>query len=889
MMFMSVCIHDLFEAVVRQVPLSIATIVEDKQLTYQQLNYAANQLAHHLQNHSVTHGSLVGICLERSLELAIGLLGIIKIGGISVPLDPELPRERLVLILKESKIEILLVQQRFLNFFSEYIFNYQISIICLDKDWPIIKQKSKISPSCELTNEDIAFILFTSGSTGKPKGVMIPHRAVTRNLHKEKSIRQHLTLNPERSLFKSSISFVGLIGELIRPLLVGNTVIFAKQINLLDNAYLIKLIIQQKITTISFISTGLQIFLNEPTAKSCNHLKTVFCSGEILSLECQERFFNTLPTTELYYIYGLTETCGTVTSWHCQRGKHGKKLPIGRAVDNVQVHILDNDMSPVPIGDIGELYIDSVGLACGYLNHPKLTNEKFISNPFSDDPDSLLYKTGDLARYLPDSNIEYLGRLDHQVKIRGFRIELGEIETTLSQHPSIQKSAVIAHEESPNDKRLVAYFMFNTNKEQIINNSELRAFLREKLPSYMIPSVFIQLEVMPTTPNGKIDRHALSTVDYLKPKLEEIFVSSSGNKLEQQLTEIWKKTLKKKYIEIYDNFFDLGGHSLLAVTLMNEVEKKIGKTIPLATFSQAATIKEMANILHCPKCQIPQSPLVLLQPNGFKKPFFYITPAGITALDCNILVRYLTPDRPFYALQENGLEGGKLIPHNSVEEIASYYIREIRTVQPHGPYFLGGACFGNIIAFEIARQLYKQGAEIALLAMIDGFWPDHIAERPQSKSIYLIKYITRHLTVLSKFSLQEKWNYIIQLIKRIFLKILYKISTSKIRESSLIFRAFYYQDSGRQLSANYIPQVYLGQVSIIKTNIKHDWLSPEPDEDKQKLLSVWSKFATKGAKIYDFYGHHSLMFKEPYVQDLANKLQICLNEAQMNISKGNIT
>ncbi|NES72346.1 MAG: non-ribosomal peptide synthetase, partial [Okeania sp. SIO2D1] len=353
-------------------------------------------------------------------------------------------------------------------------------------------------------------------------------------------------------------------------------------------------------------------------------------------------------------------------------------------------------------------------------------------------------------------------------------------------------------------------------------------------------------------------------------------VVAPRDELELKLTRIWENVLGKKLISITDNFFHLGGYSLLAVRLLAQIEKAFGETLTLANLFQAPTIEKLAGILRQSGWSAPQSSLMLLQPNGSKPPFFYITPAGVTALQCSSLVCHLKPNRPFYALQERGLEG-ELIHHSSIEEIADRYIQEIRTIQPSGPYFLGGSCFGNIVAFEMAQQLYKQGEKVARLVLIDAFRPYHLSERPKSKFIFLITYLTRHLTILSQLDTKEKGTYLIELVRRIILKTSYKISPSHLRYSSLLFRSFYYQDLGRQLRINYVPQAYPGRVSIIKADVKHNWLALPPEKDKEKLLSAWEKFAAEGVEIYDFSGHHHFMFTEPYVQDLAQKLQACLD------------
>ncbi|MFP5274550.1 non-ribosomal peptide synthetase [Coleofasciculus sp.] len=597
-------------------------------------------------------------------------------------------------------------------------------------------------------------------------------------------------------------------------------------------------------------------------------------------------------------VYGMTE-CGPIA---CSRegfsltttSNSDRFVEIGKPSRGHSIRIVDQQGSIIEEGQIGRIQVTGPSMTSGYYKAPELTRQLFTEDGW--------INTGDLG-FLQDGKLTVTGREKETIIINARNFSCHEIELVVEEvegvEPAYTVACAIRQQDSDTDELAIFFHTLITEPSQFAQlTKQIRGKVTQTLginPTYIIP---IDKATIPRTSTGKIQRLQLKQsleagefdaiikrVDtLLKQESEKTWVAPR-DELELQLTQIWEKVLGKKSISINDNFFDLGGHSLIAVRLFDQIEKTFSQTLPLATLFQAATIEELANILRQSGCSIPQSSLILLQPHGSKPPFFYVTPAGVTALDCSSLVRHLTPDRPFYALQESGLEG-ELIHHTSIEEIATHYIQQIRTVQPSGPYFLGGACFGNVVAFEMAQQLYKQGEQIALLVIIDGFWPDHVAERPQSKLIYLVRYVTRHLTILSLLPPQEKWNYIIRLIQRSILKVYYKINPSRLGNSSLIDRAFYYQDLGRQLRIQYVPQVYPGRVSLIKANKKHNWLSLDPDKDKEKFLSVWNKFATEGAELYDFPGHHSFMFKEPYVQDLAEKLQICLDKAQTENSKG---
>ncbi len=443
------CIHQLFEKQVEQTPDAIAVVFEEQSLTYSELNCRANQLAHYLQSFGVGPEVVVGISVERSLEMIVGLLGILKAGGAYLPLDPDYPNERLQFMLEDSQVSLLLTQQHLLASFPQSSETATPKIICLDSDYQIISQAKNVNPESSVTTSNLAYVIYTSGSTGKPKGVMNNHVAISNKLL---WVQDTYPLTTEDCILqKTPFSFDVSVWELFCPLLNGARLVFAKPNGHKDASYLVNLIQEQQVTTLHFVSSMLQLFLTEKDVEKCNSLKRVICSGEALSLELQERFFARL-VCELHNLYGPTEAAIHVTFWQCQSDSNLKTVPIGRPIANIQIYILDSHLQPVPIGVIGELHIGGVGLARGYLNKPELTAEKFIPNPFASlDPPltpldkggeqpSKLYKTGDLARYLPDGKIEYLGRIDNQVKVRGFRLELGEIEAVLSQHPLVQEA-----------------------------------------------------------------------------------------------------------------------------------------------------------------------------------------------------------------------------------------------------------------------------------------------------------------------------------------------------------------------------------------------------------------------------------------------------------------
>ncbi|WP_445243564.1 MULTISPECIES: amino acid adenylation domain-containing protein [unclassified Microcoleus] len=579
------CIHQLFEAQVERTPDAIAVVFEDQKLTYRELNERANQLAHYLQKLGVKPEVLVGICVERSLEMAIGILGILKAGGAYVPLDPGYPPERLAFMLKDAQTPVLLTQKHLV----EKLPFAGTSAICLDADWQAIARQSEENLTVAVTAENLAYVIYTSGSTGKPKGAANTHRGICNRLLWMQDAYE-LTAS-DRVLQKTPFSFDVSVWELFWPLLTGARLIIARPEGHREGFYLVELIARQQITTLHFVPSMLQLFLEEPGLDSCHCLKRVITSGEALSFELQERFFNRL-NAELHNLYGPTEAAVDVSFWACTRQRYPGIVPIGRPIANTQLYILDRYLQPLPIGVPGELHIGGAGLARGYLNRPELTAEKFIPNPFSNSPDARLYKTGDRARYLPDGNIEYLGRIDSQVKIRGYRIELGEIEETLRQHSAVRDAVAIARDDGSGNKRLVAYVVLNQNQLPSISN--LRGYLQEKLPEYMVPAAFVMLESLPLTPNGKVDGKALPAPDRDRPELEEAFAAPS-TAIEKILAEIWAQVLGLEQVGIDDNFFELGGDSILSIQVISKANQAGLRLTPKQLF-QHQTIAQLATV-----------------------------------------------------------------------------------------------------------------------------------------------------------------------------------------------------------------------------------------------------------------------------------------------------
>jgi amino acid adenylation domain-containing protein len=583
----SPCLHQLFEAQVARTPDAIAVVFDTRQLTYRELNCSANRLAHYLRTLGVGPEVRVGICMERSLELVIGLLGILKTGGAYVPLEPAYPQERLAFMLEDAQVPVLLTQERLLAGLPDH----HAQTLCLDTDWEMLAPQNEENPSSGVVAENVAYVIYTSGSTGRPKGAMNSHRSICNRLLWMQDAYQ--LSEADRVLQKTPCSFDVSVWEFFWPLMTGACLVVAPPEAHKDSAYLVKLIASQQITTLHFVPSMLQVFLEEQGLATCSCLRHVMCSGEALPFALQELFFVRLDAA-LHNLYGPTEAAIDVTFWACKPGSHQPRVPIGRPIANTHIPILDAHLQPVPIGVPGELHIGGIGLARGYLNRPELSAEKFIPDPFSSTPGARLYKTGDLARYLPGGTIEYLGRIDHQVKIRGFRIEIGEIEAVLGQHPALREVVILAREDGSGGQRLAAYFV--PAQKPAPTFRELYSFLKRKLPNYMLPSTFVMLDALPLTPNGKVDRRALLASEQTQLDLDTAFVAPRTPR-ETMLAEVWCQVLGRQQVGIHDNFFELGGHSLQAIQLVAKISTAMHLDISIRSLFLHPTIAALAAAL----------------------------------------------------------------------------------------------------------------------------------------------------------------------------------------------------------------------------------------------------------------------------------------------------
>jgi amino acid adenylation domain-containing protein len=829
------CIHQLFEAQVERTPDATAVVFEGERLTYRELNARANQLAHYLRRLGVGPDVLVGICMERSLEMVVAILGILKAGGAYLPLDPDNPKGRLQSILADAGSPIVITLKRL----AGWLPGGKFRVLCLDSGWPTFAQEDHKNLMARSNPEHCAYVIFTSGSTGKPKGVLIPHRAIVNHML---WMRDAFRPGPgDNILQRTPYSFDASVWEFFLPLVSGATLTIARPGGHIRAAYLVDLIARERVTIIQFVPSILRLFLEADSVEKCSCLRAVFCGGEVLAPDLQSLFFGRL-NCELYNLYGPTECTIDSTFWKCQNEWDRPIVPIGRPIANLKAYLLDRESQLVPIGVVGELHIAGAGLGRGYLNRPKLTRERFISDPFSPSPGACMYKTGDLARFLPTGDIECLGRSDHQVKIHGLRIELGEIEAAIREHPDVRQNVVMAQETSSGEKRLIAYLVLRSGAK--FDKVQLRSYLREMLPDYMVPSAIVTLAGLPLTPNGKVDRRALPPPERLDTRGSGDFVAPR-DAVESQLVRIWEDVLHAHPISVTHDFFELGGHSLLAARLMDRIEQAFGKRLPLAMLFQARTVEQLGAALRDESLSPSWSSLVPIQTGGNRPPFFCIHGIGGNVVGFYDLARALGPDQPVYGLQAQGLDG-KTPPHTRVEEMAAHYIDEIRCVQPEGPYFLGGLSFGGAVAFEMARQLQAEGQQVGLLALFATF-----PGTPTPRLALLLKFL--------RLPLGRKFAYVAWKL-RVGKRVIERLSLPPTLKA---VRAAHRVANGR-----YAMQRYDGRVTLFAPSD----LSLRGAEDPR---AAWKEFASD-VEVQEAPGDHHTMLDEPYVRVLAERLHDCL-------------
>jgi len=849
------CVHELFSQQAVRTPAAIAVEFQGQQLTYRQLEQRAEQLSVRLKSLGVGPDVLVAVYVRRSLDMIVGLLGVLKAGGAYLPLDLTFPAERLAFMLGDAQPKVLVTQTDLLSSLPAHT----STVLCLDASFGA-PQIGPIQPS---KPSNLAYVLYTSGSTGRPKGVQITHQAVVNFLS---SMRRKPGVSPlDVVLALTTISFdiAGL--EIWLPLTAGARVVLVSAEEAMDGSRLADVIHTAGVTLMQATPPTWRLLL-ESGWKGNPTLKAL-CGGEAWTTDLAERL---LPRcASLWNMYGPTET----TIWSAvSEVTRGERISIGRPIANTRLYVVDSNLEPVPVGVPGELLIGGDGVARGYLNRPELTAERFLADPFCGIPGERVYRTGDLVRLLPDGNIEHIRRIDQQVKVRGYRIELGEVETALSRNPAVREAVVIAETEPSGGNRLAAYLVCNS--EMTPTAAELRRDLEKYLPEYMVPSSFLQLTHLPLTPNGKVDRKKLS-LSAGSPMAADSEKVPPRDALESQLIGIWKKVLGRNSIGVRDNFFDLGGHSLSALRLFAEIKKNIGRQLPLATLFQAPTVEQLAAILRETGWTSPWHSLVPIQGGGSKPPFYCVHGGGGNVLLFRGLSRYLGTDQPFYGLQSRSVIGKGIEP-TSVEELAAEYLKEIREFQPQGPYFLGGFCMGGKVAFEMARLLVSQGETVAFLALLDSYNHNGVPPYPGlgDRVSYFFQKSVFHWRNLTQLNYQERIAYFAE-----------KLEGSRTREMerlSLFWRNLFSStgDKGPEVFLEelneragfaYKPRPYPGKVVVFKPRMNFTF-NCEPNMG-------WNDFVTGGLEIVELPAYPGAIFNEPFVRDLAHQLHLRLEQS----------
>ena len=858
-----VCLQELFEAQVKRTPDAVALIVGKCSLTYAELNRRANQLSHRLKGMGVGPDVLVGLCVERSVEMIVAMLGILKAGGAYVPLDPSYPAEWLAFVLEDTQTPVLLTQSKLMPRLPKN----RAQVVALDA--PELSTGMANNPANSARSNNLAYVIYTSGSTGKPKGVAIEHRSPVAFVHWAQEVFTPGEL--AGVLASTSICFDLSVFEIFVTLSSGGKVILA------ENALALPTLpAARQVTLINTVPSAMNELLRMQGVPAS--VRVVNLGGEATPISLVQQIHQLPHVEKVYDLYGPTET--TTYSTVALRSVDGPAT-IGRPIANTQIYLLDLNGQPVPIGVPGEMYIGGDGLARGYLHRPELTASKFVPDPFSSQPGARLYRTGDLAKYLPDGNIEFLGRMDHQVKIRGFRVELGEIEVVLRQHPGVKEVVIMARQDAPGEKRLVAYIVPKTDRTPAI--ADLRAHLKQKLPEHMVPSAFVTLTELPLTLNGKVNRKALPAPDQTRPDLAGTYVAAR-DPLEQQLTQLWQNVFGVEPIGIQDNFFELGGHSLLAVRLFAQIKKLTGKELPLVTLFQAPTIEQLAAILHQEGWETPWASLVPIKPGGSKPPFYCVHGIGGSILEYLDLAKYVEADQPFYGLQAIGLDGKRPMQNLTLEQMATQYVEEIRAFQSHGPYYVGGSSFGGLVAYEMAQQLAAQGEQVALLAFFDANAPGYPQLLPtttawQQKWNWWRDRVQLHWGNLRASSEREKLAYVREKAQRWNKQMRWKRQRLWDQARERVGRVFWpaaikqARVVGYRAATGYTPKPYPGRATLFRATEQPRGIYPD------RTLG-WGGLVQGGLKIYSTPGHHGAIVREPRSRVLAQQLTDALRNAE---------
>ncbi len=868
------CLHWHFEEQVAKTPHAIAVQFVDEYISYQELNDKANQLAHYLQTLGAGPGRIVGISMQRTPDLLVAIWGILKSGASYVPIDPKYPPDRVQYMLDDADVIVLITQESLLTNLPQV----DTQLLCLDKQWDEIVQQPSTPVTVAITPNDPAYVIYTSGSTGKPKGVVVRHKSIVNYVD---TCRTTYNITPEdRYLQFSSISFDISVEEIYTTHLSGASLVL-RTAKMVDMYELLQRCHEWGITLIH-MSTAywheLVLALDQDVGVLPPSLRVAIIGGEkVLPARVATWLRLTGASPRLINWYGPTEVTVSATMLEMSNIEIKEDVmpdvTIGWTIRNVQSYILNKYREPVPIGVPGELYLGGIQVAQGYLNRPELTADRFVKNLFSNDPEERLYKTGDLVKYRPNGEIEFIGRMDFQLKIRGYRIELGEIQAVLNQFSLVQESLLLAVDDTTGMKQLVAYCVPVAG--ETLTSVELNTHMRENLPDYMLPSAFVIMEAFPLTQNGKVNRHALPD-----PTDEDRLISTEyvapRTPTEQILTAIWTDILGMKQVGINDDIFEMGGHSLLFARIIARIRVEFGVALSLDVIFNAPTVALLADKVDAfrdtldPIASLSKR-VVAVQPMGEKTPFFHMGGAVILRQ----LSKYLGEDQPLYGVLEQTLEEDQPL-HTSVEAIVADCVKAIQSVQPEGPYMLGGLCFGGVVALEIARALQTQGHEIALLTLIDTYNTVLTVQTGSEKR--KIERLTLRMKHHWNKSTGNGANGIVPYFARKINKNLYKNHKKYMKKFYKVtgqplpqyFRDIY--ETNLVAGDQYIPSIFDGHAVLFQATERPDWFEYDS-------TMGWGNYFIDGVEVYVIPGNHLSIYDDPNVQAFGDRLKICIEVA----------
>lgn len=874
-------VHQLFEDQAKRTPRACAAACKGHLLTYEELNGTANRLARHLRGLGVGPGSLVGIFLERSLEMTICMLGILKAGGAYLPLDQAYPSARLKVMLDDSATAVVLTRRPLKTALPACA----ARIVCLDDDRAAIASENSDNPGPLANASDTAYAIFTSGSTGKPKCVLVPHRALVNH---SVCMGRRFGLTPtDRVLQFASISFDVAAEEIFPAWLTGAAVVIRPNRDAISFREFQRTIDQEELTVLNLPAAYWHGWVEEMSRTSVpppSGIRLVIVGSEAVSPVRLEMWRKIVPAHVRWInAYGPTETTITATTFEPSDhlvGDDWRTVPIGRPIDNTKTYVLDSRGRLAPIGVPGELYIGGDGLAKGYLNRPELTSAGFVPNPFSRDPYELLYRTGDRVRFHANGNLEFLGRTDHQVKIRGYRVELGEIEAALGRHAGTREAVVLAREDESGARRLFAYIV--CDPAQPPTAGVLRDHLKTMLPDYMIPVGFIILDSMPRTTTGKVDRRALAAADKPKPGSEEAYVAPR-TPVEMKLAGIWSDILGIERIGVDDNFFHLGGHSLLATQALSHMCDAFDIDLPLLALFEEPTVAGLARRIETTSTSDLHpdgvrsrawSCLIPIQSQGEKKPFFIVAGAhadeDVFLRFLSNLIPYLGTDQPVYGFKARGLDG-KEKPHTSVERMAADYIMEMRAFFPEGPYLLSGECVGGNVAYEMAQQLRAAGSRVALLLLMD-------TDRPTMWFALMSRLRNLHTRVRQHFGrLREGLSRNPFTLVRSLIPFIRRLSTRVLpmnEEDRTQKHIRQVEEAYPKTMLRYRPKPYPGKLTLI-INM---------EENRPDSTLGWRKVAAGGLELHFVPGNHVTRMTE-HAEVTGTQVRSCLKAVHAQLEK----